>query len=88
MKDSLDSAIVSRGSDAEVFANRRLIRPSLSRSENHRPENGDRRERGGDRPDRGANAKKAARKISIIRSKCSPKHRWCWCCRTMKKSTA
>jgi sRNA-binding regulator protein Hfq len=60
MKDSLGSTIVSRGSDAEVFANRRLIRPSLNRSENHRPENGDRRERGGDRPDRGANAKKAA----------------------------
>ena len=60
MKDSLDSTIVSRGSDAEVFANRRLIRPSLNRNENHRPENGDRRERGGDRPDRGANAKKAA----------------------------
>jgi sRNA-binding regulator protein Hfq len=65
MKDSMDSTVIGRSSDPEMFANRRLIRPSLSRSENHRPENGDRRERGGDRPDRGvpdrgANAKKAA----------------------------
>jgi sRNA-binding regulator protein Hfq len=54
MKDSLDSSI-GRGSDAEVFANRRLIRPSLNRnenhrSENHRPENGDRKERSGPAP--------------------------------------
>jgi sRNA-binding regulator protein Hfq len=60
MKDSMDSTIVGRASDPEVFANRRLIRPSLNRSESHRPENGDRRERSGERPDRGASAKKAA----------------------------
>ena len=60
MKDSVDSTVVGRGSEQEVFANRRLIRPSLNRSENHRPENGDWRERGGERPDRGASAKKAA----------------------------
>jgi sRNA-binding regulator protein Hfq len=59
MKESMDSTIVGRGGDSEVFANRRLIRPSLNRSENHRPENGDRRERS-DRPERGASAKKAA----------------------------
>ena len=58
MKDSIDSTVVGRGSEQEVFANRRLIRPSLNRSENHRPENGD--QRGGERPDRGASAKKAA----------------------------
>jgi sRNA-binding regulator protein Hfq len=61
----MDSTVVGRASDSEVFANRRLIRPSLNRTENHRPENGDRRDRGGDRGDRsdrgaGANAKKAA----------------------------
>ena len=59
MKDSLDSTAVGRGLDGEVFANRRLIRPSLNRSENHRPDNGDRRERG-ERTERAANGKKAA----------------------------
>ena len=59
MKESMDSTIVGRGPEQEVFANRRLIRPSLNRSENHRPDNGDRRERN-DRPDRGATIKKAA----------------------------
>jgi sRNA-binding regulator protein Hfq len=63
MKDSLDTPMVGRNSDSEVFANRRLIRPSLSRTENHRPENGDRRDRG-DRGERGerpmANGKKTA----------------------------
>jgi len=62
MKDSFDSPVVGRGADAEVFANRRLIRPSINRNENHRnenhrPENGDRRERG-ERPANGG--KKAA----------------------------
>ena len=62
MKDSFDSTVVGRGPDAEVFANRRLIRPSINRNENHRnenhrPENGDRRERG-ERPVNGG--KKAA----------------------------
>jgi len=55
----MDSTVMGRASDPEVFANRRLIRPSLNRSDNHRPENGDRRERN-DRQDRGATAKKAA----------------------------
>ena len=41
MKDSMGSTIVSRTSDSEVFANRKLIRPSLARTENHRPENGE-----------------------------------------------
>jgi host factor-I protein len=59
MKDSMDSTVVGRGSDPEVFANRRLIRPSLNRNENHRPENGDRRERSA-RPERPANGKKVA----------------------------
>ena len=59
MKESMDSTVVGRGPEQEVFANRRLIRPSLNRSESHRPENGDRRDRN-DRPDRGTGAKKAA----------------------------
>ena len=59
MKDSMDSTVVGRGPEQEVFANRRLIRPSLNRSENHRPENGDRRERG-ERTVRAPNGKKTA----------------------------
>ena len=59
MKDSMDATAVGRGLDPEVFANRRLIRPSLNRTENHRPENGDRRERS-ERPERPANGKKVA----------------------------
>jgi sRNA-binding regulator protein Hfq len=51
---------VGRRADPEVFANRRLIRPSLNRNETQRPENGDRRERSerAERP--AANGKKAA----------------------------
>jgi host factor-I protein len=56
MKDSMDSTAVGRGLDSGVFANRRLIRPSMNRSDNDRPENGDRRERG----ERPANGKKTA----------------------------
>jgi len=59
MKDSMDTTALGRSLDGEVFANRRLIRPSLNRSENHRPDNGDRRERG-ERTDRAANGKKTA----------------------------
>jgi len=59
MKDSMSTTIVGRGSDAEGFGNRRLIRPSLNRNENHRPENGDRRERA-ERPEKAANGKKLA----------------------------
>ena len=59
MKDSMDSTVAGRSVDPEVFANRRLIRPSLNRNENHRPENGDRRERSA-RPERPANGKKIA----------------------------
>jgi len=57
MKDSTSSTIAGRASDSEGFGNRRLIRPSLNRSENHRPENGDRRERA-ERPERPANGVK------------------------------
>ncbi len=59
MKDSIGSTIVGRSSDSESFGNRRLIRPSLNRTENHRPENGDRRERA-ERIERPANGKKVA----------------------------
>ena len=59
MKDSIGSTIVSRGNEAEGYGNRRLIRPSLNRNENHRPENGDRRGRA-ERPERPSNGKKIA----------------------------
>ena len=59
MKDSMGTTIVGRGSDAEGFGNRRLIRPSLSRNDNHRPDNGDRRERP-ERTEKPGNGKKLA----------------------------
>ena len=59
MKDSMDSTVVSRSLDSDVYANRKLIRPSLTRSERPRPENGDRRERS-DRSPSPANGKKVA----------------------------
>ncbi|HZD30849.1 MAG TPA: hypothetical protein VE779_04230 [Candidatus Angelobacter sp.] len=59
MKDSMGSTIVGRSSDSEGYGNRRLIRPSLNRNDNHRPENGDRRERP-ERAERPANGKKLA----------------------------
>jgi sRNA-binding regulator protein Hfq len=59
MKDSLDSTVISRGNEADGYNNRRLIRPTLRRTEPPRPENGDRRERA-DRPERPASAKKLA----------------------------
>ena len=59
MKDSMGSTIVGRSSDPEGYGNRRLIRPSLNRNDNHRPENGDRRERP-DRAEKPANGKKLA----------------------------
>ncbi len=59
MKDSMDSTVVGRSSDSEVFASRKLIRPALNRNDHPRPENGDRRERI-DRTERPANGKKVA----------------------------
>jgi host factor-I protein len=59
MKDSLDSPVISRGNEADAYANRRLIRPTLRHTEAPRPENGDRRERA-DRPERPTSAKKLA----------------------------
>src|SRR3974390_594178 len=38
MKDSISSTTMGRSSDSEGYGNRRLIRPSLTPSENHRPE--------------------------------------------------
>jgi RNA chaperone Hfq len=53
MKDSQDSVAVSRAVDPEVFANRKLIRPSFHRNNDHRAgENGEARERR-ERPERG-----------------------------------
>jgi len=45
MKDSMDSTAVGRTLDSEVFANRKLIRPSLNRNDHHSRSDGDRRER-------------------------------------------
>jgi host factor-I protein len=50
MKDAVDSLPAERPSEAEGFANRKLIRPALNRAEhppqNHSPQNaGERRER-------------------------------------------
>ncbi len=61
MKDSMDATAVGRAVDPEVFANRKLIRPALNRTD-HSHSDGDRRERSGDRADRGdrSSAKKAA----------------------------
>jgi host factor-I protein len=54
MKDSPNSTAVGHALENEVFANRKLIRPSLSRSEQTRGDNGDvPRERRAERPDRG-----------------------------------
>jgi sRNA-binding regulator protein Hfq len=58
MKDFIDSPATGRSMEGEVFGNRRLIRPSMSRNEN-RPDNGDRRERG-ERAERAPNGKKTA----------------------------
>lgn len=44
MKDALDS-VVTGNSEPEGFSNRKLIRPSLGRSEHTRAEAGDRKER-------------------------------------------
>jgi hypothetical protein len=44
MKDALDS-VVTRNSEPETFSNRKLIRPSLGRSEQARGNGGERRER-------------------------------------------
>ena len=57
MKDSMDSTAVGRAIEPEAFANRKLIRPALSRNEHPRPDNGDRRERG-ERVERPSNGKK------------------------------
>jgi sRNA-binding regulator protein Hfq len=53
MKDSQDSTAAGRALESEVFANRKLIRPSFNRSEHPRSENGEARERRTERPDRG-----------------------------------
>jgi host factor-I protein len=68
MKDSTDSAAVGRAVDTEVFANRKLIRPSFNRtepraSEARTGENGETRERrerpsNGPRAERPSNGKK------------------------------
>jgi sRNA-binding regulator protein Hfq len=58
MKDSMDSTAVGRALDPEVFANRKLIRPALNRSERPRPD-ADRRERSSsDRVNNNNNGKK------------------------------
>jgi sRNA-binding regulator protein Hfq len=60
MKDQTGSTVIGRGSDADGYGNRRLVRPSFNPG--HRPENGDRphRQDRPERPSNGAGAKKAA----------------------------
>ena len=58
MKDSMDATAVGRAVDPEVFANRKLIRPALTRNDHGRPEgerrsSSDRRDQGGDRSNGG-----------------------------------
>jgi host factor-I protein len=74
MKDTIDSMAAGEVSEKENFANRKLIRPTLARAENHgnhspapvqmveRRERPERHERGdrGDRPMGGAGGKKPA----------------------------
>ncbi len=48
MKDSMDATAVGRAVDPEVFSNRKLIRPALTRNDHPRSD-GDRRERNNDR---------------------------------------
>ena len=57
MKDPMDSATVGRALDPEVFANRKLIRPALTRNNDHHGRDGDRRERN-DRAERPMNGGK------------------------------
>jgi host factor-I protein len=66
MKDSSDSPAIGRTLDPEVFANRKLIRPSFGRAEQRAGDNGDGRERReraergerSERSERGGNGKK------------------------------
>lgn len=60
MKDSPDSTAVGRALEPEVFANRKLIRPSFNRNEHARPENGEGRERRAERPERGDRSDRAS----------------------------
>ncbi len=65
MKDSMDATAVGRAVDPEVFANRKLIRPALNRTDHpradsERRERSDDRRNGGDRAERPSNVKKTA----------------------------
>ena len=83
MKDSMDSTVVGRSLDSEVFANRKLIRPAFNRNERPRPENGDRRD-GNDAPNVLRTERKSrlpsrpTPRIFTIRNKCRPRHPWSW----------
>ncbi len=60
MKDAIDSLPTERSVEAEGFANRKLIRPSLNRNDhNHAPMN-DRRPDRGDRGERNGGPRKSA----------------------------
>ncbi len=70
MKDSPDSTAVGRAIDTEVFANRKLIRPSLNRTEPRAAEprngdNGDLRERR-ERPSNGARSERPSNGKKIL----------------------
>ena len=64
MKDPQDSAAVGRALDPEVFANRKLIRPTFSRNEARSGDNGDARERR-ERPERSDRSERMNGKKSL-----------------------
>jgi len=66
MKEIMDTAIAGESSEKENFANRKLIRPTLPRGENHNNHNSaplqsqERRERSHDRGERGDRGDRSA----------------------------
>ena len=102
IKDAVDSMPDERTIEPESFANRKLIRPSLNRTDhNHasapvaerrdRPERSFERNERNDRNGAGRKAphlSKPTRKISIIRSKCRRELRWSSCSAMAKRSMA
>ena len=68
MKDSPDSAAVGRALEPEVFANRKLIRPSFNRNEHPRSgDNGDApRERRAERAERGERSERPSNGKKVL----------------------
>ena len=99
MKDSMDATAVGRAVDPEVFANRKLIRPALNRSEHPRQDSdlvmasvASAAATEAIVPDPTARKRRRpSRRMPrtfITRNRCRARPRWFWCCRTAKKFTA